>query len=106
MTKHLFRGNPRLLLGALPWALAVVALKLLVHEAGWEVFELSPLLAGAIAAEVFIVGFLLAGTAGDFKEAERLPGEIASSLETIADECLITYEELRAARGQDRASRS
>ena len=61
----------------------------------WEVFELSPLLAGAIAAEVFILGFLLAGTAGDFKEAERLPGEVASSLETIADECLITYDELK-----------
>jgi len=69
--------------------------KLLVHEAGWEIFEVNPLLAGAVAAEVFIVGFLLAGTAGDFKEAERLPGEVASSLETIADECLITYDELK-----------
>ena len=93
--KHMYRGSPRLLIGALPWALAVVTLKLLIHEAGWEVFEVNPLLAGAVAAEVFIVGFLLAGTAGDFKEAERLPGEVASSLETIADECLITYEELR-----------
>jgi hypothetical protein len=93
--RHLFRGSPRLLLGALPWALVVIALKWLFHEAGWEIFEVSPLLAGAVAAEVFIVGFLLAGTAGDFKEAERLPGEIASSLETIADECLITYDELK-----------
>jgi len=59
------------------------------------VLNLSPLLAGAIAAEVFILGFLLSGTAGDFKEAERLPGEIAASLETMADECLITYEDLK-----------
>jgi hypothetical protein len=95
VTKHLFRGNPRLLLGALPWAAAVVLLKYLADFADFQVLELSPLLAGAIAAEVFILGFLLAGTAGDFKEAEKLPGEVASSLETIADECLITYEDLK-----------
>jgi hypothetical protein len=95
VNKHLFRGNPRLLIGALPVAVAVVLLKLLAHRLGWEWLSLSPLLAGAIAAEVFILGFLLTGTAGDFKEAERLPGEVASSLETIADECLITYEDIR-----------
>ncbi len=95
MTKNLFRGNPRLLLSALPWALAIVLLKFAADETGAEWLELSPLLAGAIGAEVFILGFLLNGTAGDFKEAERLPGEIASSLETMADECLITYDELR-----------
>ena len=95
VTKHLFRGNPRLLLGALPWAAAVVILKYIADLADLQVLELSPLLAGSIAAEVFILGFLLAGTAGDFKEAEKLPGEVASSLETIADECLITYEDLK-----------
>ncbi len=95
VTKHLFRGNPRLLIGALPWAAAVVVLKALAHALDVEVLNLSPLLAGAIAAEVFILGFLLTGTAGDFKEAERLPGEVAASLETMADECLITYEDLK-----------
>jgi len=47
--------------------------------------ELSPQLTGLIAAEVFIVGFMLAGTTGDFKEAECLPGELAASLEIVAD---------------------
>jgi hypothetical protein len=91
VNKHLFRGNPRLLIGALPWAAGAVVLKVIAHELDLEVLNLSPLLAGAIAAEVFILGFLLSGVAGDFKEAERLPGEVASSLETMADECLITY---------------
>jgi predicted membrane chloride channel (bestrophin family) len=95
VTKHLFRGNPRLLLGALPWAAAVVLLKLAADVTDAQWLELSPLLAGAIAAEVFILGFLLSGTAGDFKEAERLPGELAASLETMADECLITYDDLK-----------
>lgn len=95
VTKHLFRGNPRLLLGALPFAIAVVVIKGIVDATDAHVLELSPLLAGAIGAEVFILGFLLSGTSGDFKEAERLPGEVASSLETMADECLITYDELK-----------
>jgi len=95
VTKHLFRGNPRLLIGALPWAVGVVVLKWLADVADVQPLNLSPLLAGAIAAEVFILGFLLSGTAGDFKEAERLPGELAASLETMADECLITYEDIK-----------
>jgi len=95
VTRHLFRGNPRLLLGALPWAAGVILLKLVAHQLDAEWLNMSPLLAGAIAAEVFILGFLLAGTAGDFKEAERLPGELAASLETMADECLITYEDIK-----------
>ena len=75
----MFRGNPRLLAATLPWVVVVVVLKLVVEIADWHVFDLSPLLAGAIGAEVFILGFLLSGTAGDFKEAERLPGELAAA---------------------------
>jgi hypothetical protein len=89
----MFTGSPRLLIRSLPWTILVIALKYAAHAAGWEWLELSPLLAGAIAAEVFIVGFILAGTSGDFKEAERLPGEVAASIETIADECLIIREQ-------------
>jgi predicted membrane chloride channel (bestrophin family) len=95
MTRYIFRGNPRLLIAALPWVAVVVVIKAVIDATDANFFELSPLLAGAIGAEVFILGFLLNGTASDFKEAEKLPGEVASSLETIADECLITHEELK-----------
>jgi hypothetical protein len=32
----------------------------------------------------------------DYKESERLPGELAASIETIADECVITYKNKKA----------
>src|SRR3954452_24012531 len=86
VNKHLFRGNPRLLVGALPWAFGVLVLKSVAHEIGAEWLNLSPLLAGALAAEVFILGFLLSGTAGDFKEAERQAGEGAGRLAARAHE--------------------
>ena len=96
----MFTGSPRLLIRSLPWTILLIALKYAAHAAGWEWLELSPLLAGAIAAEVFIVGFILSGTSGDFKEAERLPGEVAASIETIADECLIIREQQRLPEAQ------
>ena len=93
MTK-LFHGNPRLLLQVLPVAAVMVLLKWLYDLSPFRQLELSPLLGGVIAAEVFIVGFILSGTAADFKEAERLPGEVVGSLDSIADECLIIDTEL------------
>lgn len=89
-----FRGNPRLLVLALPVAVGMVLLKWLYDESTLKHLDFSPLLPGVIAAEVFIIGFILSGTAADFKEAERLPGEVSASLETIADECLIIDAEL------------
>jgi len=89
-----FRGNPRLLLLALPVAVGMMLLKWLYDESELKHLDFSPLLTGVIAAEVFLVGFILSGTSADFKEAERLPGELAASLETIADECLIMDAEL------------
>jgi hypothetical protein len=89
-----FRGNPRLLFLALPVAVGIVVLKWLYDESDLKHLDFSPLLTGVVAAEVFIIGFILSGTSADFKEAERLPGELAASLETIADECLIMDSEL------------
>ena len=80
-----------LALRVLPAALLVVALKAGVVLAGFEVLDASPLLSSIVTANVFLLGFLLAGTLTDYKESERLPGEVASHLESIADECWILH---------------
>jgi hypothetical protein len=99
--KKVLRGNPRLLLQVLPVAVAVVLGKWIYDMSALGQLELSPLLTGLIAAEVFIVGFILSGTAADFKEAERLPGEVAGGLDSIADECLIMDAELGLPEARD-----
>jgi predicted membrane chloride channel (bestrophin family) len=74
----------------------VIALKLLAHTQGWEVLSLNPLFSGIIAANVFLMGFLLSGVLSDYKESERLPGELACSLEAIADEARILHRTQQA----------
>lgn len=64
----------------------IIGLKLIVHFAGWEVISINPLFSGIVAANVFLMGFLLSGVLTDFKESERLPGELAASLENLAQE--------------------
>jgi hypothetical protein len=55
---------------------------------GWEVISVNPLFSGIVAADVFLMGFLLSGVWSDYKESEKLPGELASSLEALADEAV------------------
>ena len=64
----------------------VVAVKLLVHDLGWEVISINPLFSGIVAANIFLMGFLLSGVLSDYKESERLPGELSASLQNLAQE--------------------
>ena len=66
-------------------ALVVVA-KIIVHAVSWEVISLNALFTGIIAANVFLMGFLLSGVLSDYKESERLPGELSACLENMAQE--------------------
>lgn len=60
--------------------------KFLLHQAGLEFFTINALFTSIIAGAVFIIGFLLAGVFSDYKEAEKMPAELCSSLENIWDE--------------------
>ena len=64
----------------------VVGAKFLIHFLGWEIISVNPLFSGIVAANVFLMGFLLSGTLSDFKESERLPGELSACLENLAQE--------------------
>jgi predicted membrane chloride channel (bestrophin family) len=79
----------KLTLKVLPFVLAAVAAKSITHYYGWEFLSLSPLFTALISANIFLVGFLITGVISDYKESEKIPGELASSIETIADEFII-----------------
>ncbi len=74
----------------------VIFFKLIAHWFGWEIISLNPLLSGIVAANVFLMGFLLSGILTDYKESERLPGELTTSIESIVEEALTIYKNKNA----------
>lgn len=81
----------RLAFFAFPFILVVVGLKFIAHTFSLEFLELNALFTALISANIFLIGFLISGTLSDYKESERLPGDLANSIQAIFDEVYITY---------------
>jgi hypothetical protein len=79
----------KLALKVLPLVGVVLVLKLLAHHFHWEFLTLNSLFTALISANIFLIGFLITGVMADYKESEKIPGEMAASLETLLDEGLI-----------------
>ncbi|MBK8255256.1 MAG: hypothetical protein IPK82_21665 [Polyangiaceae bacterium] len=76
----------KLFVTTLPFVAVMLGVKLAVEHLlgfpGWIDFsDLSPVL----TAGTFLTGFMLAGTLADYKEAEKLPAELACVLESIEE---------------------
>ncbi|MDD5112218.1 MAG: hypothetical protein PHG85_06715 [Candidatus Altiarchaeota archaeon] len=78
----------------------IILFKLIFHHMGWEYLSVNPLFSGLVAASVFLLGFLISGVLVDYKEGEKLPGEMTSSLEAIFDETWILYKNGKAAQAR------
>ncbi len=88
----IFFNKKSIIVKTLPYVVGIVVLKYALHVLGFEFVELNALFTSFIAANVFLLGFLMAGVLTDFKESEKLPGELSVSLESIADEAQILYK--------------
>lgn len=82
----------KLTLRVLRITLLVTVLKLLAHYLNIEFLPLSSLFTAIISANIFLIGFLITGVLSDYKESEKLPGDLAVSLEAITDEMVIMYK--------------
>lgn len=91
----------KLTLKVLPFVVAAVIAKSITHYYGWEYLSLSPLFTALISANIFLVGFLITGVLSDYKESEKLPGELAASIETIADEFIIIAKTKKTNEGKE-----
>src|SRR5215469_16782765 len=77
-----------LFLRVLPLVAGLVLIKAGVHLLGWEFMPLDGLIPSLIAGAIFLIGFLLTQVLADYREAERMPGEIRTALEAIHDDVL------------------
>jgi hypothetical protein len=76
----------RIFYQVLPYIAVLILAKLTLHHFDLERLSVNAIFSGLIGANVFLMGFLLSGVLADFKESERLPGEMAAILATLADE--------------------
>jgi hypothetical protein len=86
----------KLAIKTLPFVFVVLLFKFVVHYLGYEFLALNTLFTAIISANIFLVGFLISGVLVDYKESEKLPGDLSASIETMADEALIIYENKKA----------
>lgn len=82
-------------------ALFVIILKFFVHTMGIEFLSVNNLFSGIIAANVFLMGFLLSGVLTDYKESEKIPGEFASSINLIFSELIYMSEDKKITKSKD-----
>lgn len=91
----------RLALKTLPIVLFAVLLKVGANYFDLEFLSLNSLFTALISANIFLIGFLISGTLVDYKESEKLPGDMAASLEAMADEGLIIYKNHKSAEAKN-----
>jgi len=76
----------KLMLSTLPAVTAILAVKLFLELGmGFQGLIEFPDVGIILTAGVFLIGFLLAGTMADYKEAEKLPAELSCTLEAIEE---------------------
>jgi hypothetical protein len=90
----ILRVHPRwrLAFKTLPSVLIIILLKAAAHHFGYEFLTLNALFTAIISANIFLIGFLISGTLVDYKESEKLPGDLSASIEAMADEGFIMYK--------------
>jgi hypothetical protein len=90
-----------LLLKTLPFILIINILKYIIHILGYEFLQFSPFFTAIISANIFLISFLISGVLADYKESEKIPADIASSIISLADEGMIILKGEYAHQGKD-----
>jgi hypothetical protein len=81
-----------LALSVVPIVLIAVVFKYLYHVYDLEVLSPSLFMSGLIAGDIFLLGFLIAGVLVDYKEGEKVPGDLAASFAAVFDDLSVVYK--------------
>jgi predicted membrane chloride channel (bestrophin family) len=85
----------------LPIVIAVLGVKLFFHYKGWEAMSMNALFTSIIGGTIFLLGFLISGVLSDYKESEKIPGELACSIELLHDETSAVYKAKKSKEAKD-----
>lgn len=73
-------------------ALAVVAVKWVLHYFDYEPIVQTSLHNSVISSVIFVIGFLLSATIADYKESERIPAEFSSVVANMYEDAKATQQ--------------
>jgi hypothetical protein len=81
----------------MPLVIFIGVLKLAAHLFSFELMELNALFTSLVAGTIFLIGFLISGVLTDYKESEKIPSELSSSLKTLFDDAYTVYKSKNSA---------
>ncbi|MEY3471266.1 MAG: hypothetical protein RLZZ223_616 [Candidatus Parcubacteria bacterium] len=81
-----------LLLKTIPFIIIILILKYLIDFFNYDILQFSALFTAIISANIFLISFLISGVLSDYKESEKIPSDIASSIISLADEGMIMIQ--------------
>jgi hypothetical protein len=67
-----------------------MALKALFHFINFEFITVGPVITALVAGVFFVIAIILSGVLADFKESEKIPGDLAASIEALYKDTMIT----------------
>ena len=79
-------GNYKVAIETLVIVAALVAIRAVLWNLGFEGISTSPLTSSIVAGGVFVMGLVVAGTLSDYRDAERAPTDLAAGLYAILRE--------------------
>jgi predicted membrane chloride channel (bestrophin family) len=72
-----------LVLKALGVVAVLVGIKLIVDRFGLDVIAVSPVITAIVAGVIFTIAIIFSGILTDYKESEKIPGELAASIKSL-----------------------
>lgn len=90
-----------ILLKVFSFVLVLLAIKVVIEFLGLDLIAISPLVTAFVGGVIFLIAIILAGTLSDYKEGEKIPSELSTSILTLYKEFRIaTNNEAYIARAQ------
>jgi len=72
-----------LVLKALAVTAVLVGIKLIIDRYALDVIATSPVITGIVAGVIFTIAIIFSGVLTDYKESEKIPGELAATIKSL-----------------------
>jgi hypothetical protein len=65
------------------FVLPLLGLKAILHYLGFEIIAVGPVVTALVTGVFFVLAILLSGVLSDFKESEKIPGDLSAAIEAL-----------------------